>query len=308
MLDSFRRLPHVLSAAVLSVTAVPAAGIAYTGPEQHSRSATATVTPHRHEPPAPRRGAAMRREGRKVRVADTRITGVQDWCTLVADVQNASTTTTIGLAAPAAPATQIADTPTCPPVVGAAYGQLAVPAGSHIILDLNGTHLSIQNVPDGTGLAGINVPGGTHPAILTITDRSSGHDGELDVAGGGDSGGTGGGGAGIGGDNGADGGRVVVQGGSVTAVGGSSENGTGSAGVGGGGAGIGGGGGIVAGNGGNAGAVTVRGGKVVVTGGGGDGGGGAGIGGGGGGNAGVGGRGGDLTVVSGTAHRYRRQR
>lgn len=173
-------------------------------------------------------------------------------------------------------------------------GQIAVPSGDSLTIDLCGQSLSATNVPAGD--AAINVPQGT---TLTVEDTSSGAPGTLTATGGNDNGG--GAGAGIGGNGGQSAGSVTILGGTVTATGGISDY-TNAGSGGGGGAGIGGGGGND--NGGTAGAgatVTVSGGTVTATGGTSNyGGGGAGVGGGGVGLASTGGAGGQVTVTGGS--------
>ena len=122
-------------------------------------------------------------------------------------------------------------------------GDLVVPSGADITLDLNGKSLTISH-PD-TFSAGIGVPSGTSltvedtsgtPGTLTVTGGTQG----AGIGGGGSIGGgsvtinsgtinaTGGGaGAGIGGGMDKDGGTVTINGGTVTATGGLSAAGIG---------------------------------------------------------------------------------
>jgi hypothetical protein len=126
------------------------------------------------------------------------------------------------------------------------FGQLAVPAGANVTLDLLGCDLTITS--PGAGLAAISVPS---TAGLTIEDTSSSvatAQGTLTATAGTGDNSTPGGGAGIGGDGGVwgpglDSGRVTIDGANVIAAGGGGSYSNQSGGTGGGGAGIGGGGG-----------------------------------------------------------------
>jgi hypothetical protein len=168
-------------------------------------------------------------------------------------------------------------------------GQLAIPTGVDVILDMCGQDLSITDPGNAgnLGLAAINLPAGAtaaQNASLTVEDTSAGTAGSLSVEGS-DAlslGGGSGGGAGIGGnggnaqDPGQSAGTLVLSGVTVDAP-------TGGVGQTGGGAGIGGGGGGAGEPGGDGGPVTVTASTITdPAGGSGATGGGAGIGGGGG--------------------------